>query len=365
MAPTEILAEQHAASLERLLRGLPIRLGLLTGATTSKDAVRQAVEAGDVDLVVGTHALIQEAVEFRSLGLVIIDEQHRFGVVQRSQIEEKGHDVDLLVMSATPIPRTIALTLYGEFDVSVLDELPFGAKRTKTEWVPESRRGEVIDRLGEFLGSGRRGYVILPLVEESEKVDAKAAVQVSEELGARFGPERVGLLHGRLPASEKAVAMERFRAGEVQLLVSTTVVEVGVDVLDADFMVIEHADRFGLSQLHQLRGRIGRAGQEAECFAIADAKTEEARRRLEALRATSDGFAIAEEDLRIRGPGDLLGTHQSGFLTQLRAADFFQDLDLMGRAQMAAREVRERGASAELLEAVDRRFGDVIRWLRV
>jgi len=365
MAPTEILAEQHAANLARLLADLPVRTALLTGATAAKDQVRQAVEGGDIDLLVGTHALIQEAVTFRSLGLVVIDEQHRFGVVQRSQIEEKGHDVDLLVMSATPIPRTIALTLYGEFDVSVLDEFPLGEKRIRTDWVAESQRSEVYDHVGGFLAGGRRGYIVLPLVEESEKIDAKAAVQVSEELAARFGADCVGLLHGRLSPNVKSSVMERFRSGQIRLLVSTTVVEVGVDVLDADFMVIEHADRFGLSQLHQLRGRIGRAGQDAVCLALADAKTEESRRRLTAFRDTSDGFAIAEEDLRIRGPGDLLGTHQHGFLSQLRAANFLEDVDLMRRAQAAARQIRERGAGQELVEAIDRRFGEVIRWLRV
>jgi len=365
MAPTEILAEQHAANLARLLADLPVRIALLTGATAAKDQLRQAVEGGDVDLLVGTHALIQEAVTFRALGLVVIDEQHRFGVVQRSQIEEKGHDVDLLVMSATPIPRTIALTLYGEFDVSVLDEFPLGEKRIRTDWVAESQRDEVYDNVGRFLAAERRGYVVLPLVEESEKIDVKAAVQVSEELAARFGSDRVGLLHGRLSPNVKSSVMERFRSGPTRLLVSTTVIEVGVDVLEADFMVIEHADRFGLSQLHQLRGRIGRAGQDAVCFALADAKTEESRRRLTAFRDTSDGFAIAEEDLRIRGPGDLLGTHQHGFLSQLRAANFLEDVDLMRRAQAAARQIRERGAGQELVEAIDRRFGEVIRWLRV
>ncbi len=365
MAPTEILAEQHAATLGRLLAGLPVRTGLLTGgATKDKDRVREDVQAGAIDLLVGTHALIQDAVSFRSLGLAVIDEQHRFGVVQRSQIEEKGHDVDLLVMSATPIPRTIALTLYGEFDVSVLDTFPLGPKRIHTEWLPERERSAVYDRVGSFLVDGRRGYVVLPLVEESEKVDAKAAVQVSEELSRRFGG-KVGLLHGRLSSADKTAVMDQFRSGELCLLVSTTVVEVGVDVLDADFMVIEHADRFGLSQLHQLRGRIGRSGQESACLALADAKTDDARQRLTAFRDTTDGFAIAEEDLRIRGPGDLLGTHQHGFLSQLRAADFLRDIDVMRRAQAAARVVRERGAAPELLAAIERRFGDVIRWLRV
>ncbi len=364
MAPTEILAEQHAANLERLLAGLPVRVGLLTGTTSGDADLRRSV-AGDLDLVIGTHALIQESVTFGRLGLVIIDEQHRFGVVQRSQIEEKGESVDLLVMSATPIPRTIALTLFGEFDVSVLDELPMGEKQTKTHWVAESRREAVYDEVRKALEDGRHGYVILPLVDESEKIDAKAAVKVYEELSERFSRARVGLLHGRLPAAEKADVMARFRRGEIHLLVSTTVVEVGVDVLDADFMVIEHADRFGLSQLHQLRGRIGRSGQPSVCFAIADARTDDARRRLEAFRDVSDGFAIAEEDLRIRGPGDLLGTHQHGFLTRFRAADLVADLDLMEAAQAAARAVHRRGVGAETAAAADRRFGEVIRWLRV
>ncbi len=365
MAPTEILAEQHAGTLGRTLAGLPVRLGLLTSSTPGKDKLRAAVEGGEIDLLVGTHALIQEGVAFRALGLAIIDEQHRFGVVQRSQIEEKGRDVDLLVMSATPIPRTIALTLYGEFDVSVLDEFPLGSKRTSTEWVPERARDDVYRRVGDFLASGRRGYVVLPLVEASEKVDAKAAVQVAEELARRYEAVPIGLLHGRLPSAEKVAVMDRFRAGDVRLLVATTVVEVGVDIPDADFMVIEHSDRFGLSQLHQLRGRIGRAGQEAVCLALADAKTDESKQRLTAFRDTADGFAIAEQDLRIRGPGDLLGTHQHGFLSQLRAADLFNDLELARRAQEAARSLCDRGIDPDLLDAVDRRFGDVIRWLQV
>lgn len=364
MAPTEILAEQHAENLTRLLAGLPVRVGLLTGTTSGDADLRRSVE-DELDLVIGTHALIQESVTFGRLGLVIIDEQHRFGVVQRSQIEEKGESVDLLVMSATPIPRTIALTLFGEFDVSILDELPMGEKQTKTHWVAESRREAVYDEVRKALEDGRRGYVILPLVEESEKIDAKAAVKVHEELSERFSRARVGLLHGRLPAVEKADVMARFRRGDVHLLVSTTVVEVGVDVLDADFMVIEHADRFGLSQLHQLRGRIGRSGQPSVCFALADARTDDARRRLEAFRDVSDGFAIAEEDLRIRGPGDLLGTHQHGFLTRFRAADLVADLGLMEAAQAAARAVHRRGVDAETAAAADRRFGEVIRWLRV
>jgi ATP-dependent DNA helicase RecG len=365
MVPTEILAEQHAANLARMLEGLPVRVELLTGATKGKDSIREQIEAGDTDLVVGTHALIQESVTFDALGLVIIDEQHRFGVVQRSLIEEKGNRVDLLVMSATPIPRTIALTLYGEFDVSTLDELPLGEKQVDTHWIAESRRQAAYDQVGALARQGRKGYVVLPLVEESEKVAANAAVQVAEELTARFPDVAVGLVHGRLSQADKADVMERFRSGAVQLLVSTTVIEVGIDVLDADLMVIEHADRFGLSQLHQLRGRIGRAGQPAVCLAIADAKTDEAKRRLQAFSGCEDGFAVAEEDLRIRGPGDLLGTQQHGFLTRLRAVDLIEDLDIMRQARDAARQVHSRGASDELLVHVDRRFGEVLKWLRV
>ncbi len=365
MAPTEILTEQHALNLRRLLSDLPVNVEVLTGATRGKSAIRTAVETGEVNLLVGTHALIQESVAFRDLGLVIIDEQHRFGVVQRSLIEEKGEDVDVLVMSATPIPRTITLTLYGEFDVSTLDELPLGPRTIVTDWVPEGRRENVYDEMGRFLEQGRKGYVVLPLVEESQKVTAKAAVQVAEELAARFPRVGVGLIHGRLSAAEKTEAMERFRCGEVQLLVATTVIEVGIDVLDADFMVIEHADRFGLSQLHQLRGRIGRSGQPADCYALSDAKTDEARERLTAFAAHEDGFAIAEEDLRIRGPGDLLGTQQHGFFTRLRAVNLFGDLDLMREARDAARRLRKEGIPSELAEAARRRFGDVLKWVRV
>ena len=365
MVPTEILAEQHASTVEGLLADLPVRTALLTSAIKEKEAVADRVAAGEVNLVVGTHALIQEAIGFHRLGLAIIDEQHRFGVVQRSAIEEKGDRVDLLVMSATPIPRTIALTLYGEFDVSVLDEIPTGVRRIETRWVRRSQRSSVYREVETFLKQGRKGYVVLPLVEESDKVDAASAVEVSEELSRRFAAVGVGLIHGRLKAEERNAAMDAFLRGDVRLLVATTVIEVGIDVQDADFMVIEHADRFGLSQLHQLRGRIGRAGQKADCIAIADAKTEEADRRLTAFSAHDDGFTIAEEDLEIRGPGDLLGTQQHGFLSQLRAVNLVSDLEIMSRARAAARSTQERGVSEELASEIERRFGELLRWLRV
>jgi len=365
MVPTEILAEQHAATVASLLKGLPVRTGLLTSATKEKAVIASQAANGEIDLVVGTHALIQEAVAFQDLGLVVIDEQHRFGVVQRSAIEDKGDRVDLLVMSATPIPRTIALTLYGEFDVSVLDEIPQGTRRIETRWVRKSKRSSVYREVGSFLKQGRKGYVVLPLVDESEKIDAASAVEVAEELRARFSEAGIGLVHGRLKADERNRVMDEFLRGDVRLLVATTVIEVGIDVQDADFMVIEHADRFGLSQLHQLRGRIGRAGQAADCIAIADAKTEEADRRLAAFASTNDGFAIAEEDLQIRGPGDLLGTQQHGFLTQLRAVNLVTDLEIMSRARQAARTMQGEAIPDRISAEVERRFGELLRWLRV
>ena len=365
MAPTEILAEQHFLNLSRLLAGLPLRVELLTASTKGKEELKRDVEGGRIDLLIGTHSLIQESVSFSRLGFAIVDEQHRFGVVQRSLLEEKGEKVDLLVMSATPIPRTIALTLYGEFDISMLDELPMGETRISTHWVASSRRDEVYAGVGKLLSEGKRGYVVLPLVEESEKVEASAAVQVAAELERRFPGIRVGLLHGRLAPAEKSDAMDRFRSGDIRLLVATTVIEVGIDVCDADFMVIEHAERFGLSQLHQLRGRIGRAGQKAVCYAIADAKTEEARRRLRAFVENSDGFVIAEEDLRIRGPGDLLGTQQHGFLSRLRAVDLLTDFELIRAAREAAHRIHREEAPEDLKEEVKRRFGEELKWLRV
>ena len=365
MVPTEILAEQHARRIKKLFAGLPVRVGLLTAAEKDKPALKARVAAGEIDLLIGTHALIQEDVSFRALGFVVIDEQHRFGVVQRASIEDKGENVDLLVMSATPIPRTIALTLYGEFDVSLIEGLPYGQPRINTVWVAQSRRDEVYSEVKRLLSEGGKGFVVLPLVEESEKLDLKAAVQVKEELSSKFAEFGVGLVHGRLPAEEKNRVMADFHAGKVRLLVATTVIEVGIDVPDADFMVIEHAERFGLSQLHQLRGRIGRTGQKAICFAVADAKTGEAKRRLSVFSTHLDGFKIAEEDLLIRGPGDLLGTKQHGFFSRLHAVDLIRDIALMKKARAAAREMHKRGVPQELRDEAKRRFGDLLRWLQV
>jgi len=365
MVPTEILAEQHALRFRQLLSGLPVTVTLLTSGTKEKEALKEQLSRGEIDLLVGTHALIQEDVSFHALGLVVIDEQHRFGVVQRTLIEEKGKQVDLLVMSATPIPRTIALTLYGEFDISLIEEMPAGRKDIRTVWVAQTRRDEVYSEIHHLLDTGGKGFVVLPLVDESEKLDLKAAVQVAEELSATYQNFGVGLIHGRLATADRTRVMNAFRKGDLRLLVTTTVIEVGIDILDADFMVIEHVDRFGLSQLHQLRGRIGRAGQSATCFAIGEAKTDEAKRRLTAFSTNQDGFSIAEEDLLIRGPGDLLGTQQHGFLSRLRAVDLIHDLDLVTEARKEARNTHEEGPSPHLIAEVERRFGDVLKWLRV
>jgi len=367
MAPTEILADQHFLVFQELLEGLSIRVERLLGSIRGRerDRILEGLSRGEVDLLIGTHALFQEGVEFRDLGLAVIDEQHRFGVVQREALSKKGKGTNILVMSATPIPRTVALTLYGEFSISVLSEMPIPKKNVRTVWVSESRRGEVYEEVERLLLEGEKGYVIFPLVEESEEMDLRAATVAYEELSERFAWAGVGLMHGRIPPEEKRRVMEEFRRGKIRLLVSTTVVEVGLDVPDATFLVIEHADRFGLSQLHQLRGRIGRQGQPAVCYAIADPTTEEARRRLSAFRDIEDGFRIAEEDLRIRGPGDLLGTAQHGFVSRLKVADLIRDLGLLESAREEAFRVAREGAPGYLVEEVERRFGEALERLGV
>ncbi|MFO8034398.1 MAG: ATP-dependent DNA helicase RecG [Candidatus Bipolaricaulota bacterium] len=367
MAPTEILAQQHSLVLGALLGKVGLRVELLVGGMPVKERKRvlEELAAGEVPVVVGTHALLQEDVSFGELGLAVVDEQHRFGVVQRAQLESKGRGANVLVMSATPIPRTVVLTVYGRFAISVLDEMPRERSEVKTMWVSESRRQEVYGKVGKLLQSEGRGYVVFPLVEESEEVDLRDATRAHEELSRRFSDAGAALVHGRMSAEEKRAAMEAFRSGEARLLVATSVVEVGLDVPDASFLVIEHADRFGLAQLHQLRGRIGRAGQSAVCFAIADPATEDGQRRLTAFRDLSDGFDIAEEDLRIRGPGDVLGTAQHGFASRLRMADLVRDLPLLEQARKEAEELAEQGLPPELTAEVERRFGDTLELLGV
>ena len=364
MAPTEILAEQHFANISKLLSGSRFRVALLTGSTTT--AVRRTqlaeVAAGSIHLVVGTHALVEGDVSFAQLGLVVIDEQHRFGVLQRATLREKGWHPDVLVMTATPIPRTLALTLYGDLDASAIRELPAGRLPIKTTAKPESRREDVYAFVRGQLDAGRQAYVIYPLVEESAKVDLKAATEMADHLTQEVFPQyRVGLLHGRMKADAKERVMAAFAAGELQILVSTTVVEVGVDVANASVMIVEHAERFGLSQLHQLRGRVGRDRYQSYCFLLYQSPlSDEARERLTAMTDTTDGFEIAERDLMQRGPGDVFGTRQAGVPT-FRSIDLVRDRDILDLAQREATgwfeaKMPTREAIGQLLSNWQQRF---------
>ena len=367
MAPTEILAHQHVERLRPVLEPLGLRLALLLGSMPAgeKTEVRERIASGEVDLVVGTHALIGDRVAFRKLGLAIVDEQHRFGVMQRAQLETKGVTPHVLVMSATPIPRTITLTVYGQFDVSILDERPH-PQDIRTYWIAEDKRDDVYELVARELAEGTQGYVVVPLIEASDELDLRSAVALKEELeAAHFADLRVGLLHGRMGTDEVRQVMNRLQSRELDVLVSTTIIEVGIDVPDASVLVVEHADRFGLSQLHQLRGRIGRQGQKAYCFAIATARTEDASRRLAAFRDMSDGFDIAEEDLKIRGTGELLGVAQHGLDTTFKVADLIRDLSLMSTAREAAEGLLEADPETPLLAEFERRFGERFDLARV
>nr|MBA3438903.1 ATP-dependent DNA helicase RecG [Pyrinomonadaceae bacterium] len=366
MVPTEILAEQHARNIKRLLAQTPYRVELLRGSlrASEKRRVHQAIAAGEVHAAIGTHALIQEAVQFQRLGLVVIDEQHRFGVLQRAALRERGFNPDVLVMTATPIPRSLAMTVYGDLDVAVIDELPPGRTPIKTVVVGEDQRTGVYRGVEREVRTGRQVYVVYPLVEESEKLDLKDATRMYEHLRDRIFPHfSVGLLHGKMKAQEKEDAMRRFVEGEIQVLVATTVVEVGVDVPNASVMMIEHAERFGLSQLHQLRGRVGRGAEKSACVLLAsDKQTSVARERLGIMEETTDGFRIAEKDLEIRGPGEVMGTRQSGVPT-FRIGNIVRDIQLLEEARreadyyLAARaRTRETSQLIERIRA-DARFG--------
>ena len=342
MAPTEILAEQHYATFARLLEPLGVHVTLLTSGLKGRDAAarRASVEAGQAAVVIGTHALVQERVVFHRLGLAVVDEQHRFGVHQRARLKGKGERPDVLVMTATPIPRTLALTLYGDLDVSVLDELPPGRKPVRTLARTDSRRPQIYQFLADQVAEGRQVYVVYPLVEESEAVDLKAATDMAARLQKEVFPElTVGLLHGRLSSEEKDAIMQRFKAGEIHVLVATTVIEVGIDVPNASVMLIEHAERFGLSQLHQLRGRVGRGPWKSYCILLTSGRLgEDAQRRVEAMVETNDGFRIAEVDLQLRGPGEFFGTRQSG-LPEFRAADLLRDAAVLEDARREAQAI--------------------------
>jgi ATP-dependent DNA helicase RecG len=339
MAPTELLAEQHGATLEALLAPLQLKPELLLGRQTpaEKDAVRKRLATGQARLAVGTHALLQEGVSFRRLGLVVIDEQHRFGVEQRAALIGKGAAPDVLLLTATPIPRSLALTLYGDLDVSTLKERPPGRGTVRTAVRRATERERVFQFIRSECEKGRQAYVVLPVIEESERADLRAATTMAQTLSARWPELEVGLVHGRLRGEERDGVMRRFRAGQLKVLVATTVIEVGIDVPNANIMLIEHPDRFGLAQLHQLRGRIGRGPDESYCILLADGPTPD---RLQGFAATQDGFRIAELDLAERGMGDLIGARQSGGF-ELRHARLPGDADLLARARALAMQIIE------------------------
>ena len=358
MAPTEILAEQHYQTLQSFLRGLPVNVRMLIGGQRKKlrEDVLEDIRSGSANIIVGTHALVEEKVEFAKLGFIIVDEQHRFGVLQRATLRGKGINPDVLVMTATPIPRTLAMTLYGDLEVSIIDEQPANRKSIRTALRNESQKNKVYQFVRDEIDRGRQAYIVFPLIEESEKMDLKAAVKEFELLQKNIFPNyRLGLLHGRLKPEIKDEVMQKFKAGDIQILVSTTVIEVGIDIPNATIMIIENAERFGLSQLHQLRGRVGRGTDQSYCILIANyhwfdthvkrGETQELRNekeyahtRLETMVQTTDGFTIAEVDLKLRGPGEFFGTRQSG-LPALRIANLVDDADLLSLARKDAFEL--------------------------
>jgi ATP-dependent DNA helicase RecG len=364
MVPTEILAEQHFNVMRRLLEPLGIRMHRLVGSVRvkGKRLIKEELKTGFAHVVVGTHALLEEDVEFDKLGLVIVDEQHRFGVMQRLTLMDKGmieHAPDMLVMTATPIPRTLALTVYGDLDVSIIDEMPPGRKPIKTHWKRKTSRDGVYGGLRKLVTEGRQVYFVCPLVEQSDKLQAKAATEVHEHLQHEVFPDlRVGLIHGQMPSHEKDDAMDRFREGAYDILVATVVIEVGVDVPNASCMVIEDAERFGLAQLHQLRGRVGRGEHQSYCVLLADPKTEDGVQRLDVMVRTTDGFEIAEEDLRLRGPGEFHGTKQSGLL-KLRIANIVGDAEILKEAREEAFRLVEDDPNLSRPE--HRLLGDYLR----
>ncbi|CAN5742543.1 ATP-dependent DNA helicase RecG [soil metagenome] len=339
MAPTEILAEQHARNAKKIFGNSPYTVEFLTGSlrAAEKRKVQKMISEGEVHAVIGTHAVIQDAVEFEKLGLAVVDEQHRFGVLQRAALQKQGFFPDVLVMTATPIPRSLAMTVYGDLDISVIDELPPGRTPIKTVVVGEDQRGGVYKGIEREIKLERQVYIVYPLIEESEKMDLKAATKMFEELRDKIFPQfKVGLLHGKMKAVEKEAIMQDFIAGKTNILVSTTVIEVGVDVPNASLMVIEHAERFGLSQLHQLRGRVGRGAEQSFCVLLTgDKKTAVARERLGIMEETTDGFLIAEKDLEIRGQGEILGTRQSGIQT-FKIGNIIRDLEILNLARKEA-----------------------------
>ncbi len=379
MAPTEVLAAQHYRNVEKYLVGSRVRWALLVGGLPQAERrkVLRRIRRGEADIVVGTHALIQQDVAFRRLGLAVVDEQHKFGVLQRAEakwqtaVEDEHLQPHYLVMTATPIPRTLALTVFGDLDISTIDEMPPGRTPVETKRYPPSRRSAAYEKVRHELASGRQAFVVYPLVEESEKSDLAAATEEAERLGREVFPEyEVGLLHGRMKPAEKDAVMEDFRRGRIDVLVSTVVIEVGVDVPNATVMMVEHAERFGLAQLHQLRGRVGRGAQRSHCLLVADPQTEDAERRIAVLVETTDGFRIAEEDLRLRGPGEFFGTRQHG-MPELVLGNVVEDYDLLKLARREAfawiRQDPDLSdpESVPIRRALAKRFRETIRLIEV
>jgi len=363
MAPTEILAEQHARNIKQLLARTPYRVELLTGSlrAAEKRALQSDLASGEIHACIGTHAMIQEAVSFKNLGLAVIDEQHRFGVMQRAELRARGLNPDVLVMTATPIPRSLTMTIYGDLDVSVIDQMPPGRTPVETQVLGEEQRIDAKKLISREVRAGRQVYVVYPLVEESEKIDLKNATQRYEYLRDTVFPKfSVGLVHGKMKTADKEDVMRRFVAGEIKILVSTTVIEVGVDVPNASVMIVEHAERFGLSQLHQLRGRVGRGAELSYCVLLtSDKKTAVANERLGIMSRTNDGFLIAEKDLELRGPGELLGTKQSG-LPEFRVANLVRDQQFLEGARKEAEFYLAKGdKSPETLKMIERVKKDV------
>ncbi len=365
MAPTEILAAQHYESLAKLFEGTPLRLALLTGSTKPKEKkeIKAALMDGEIDIIIGTHALIQNDVEFKSLALVVTDEQHRFGVEQRATLAMKGDNPHTLVMSATPIPRTLGLIIYGDLDISVLDELPAGRQKIRTDVVDTSYHERIYNFIKKEVDSGRQAYIVCPLVDEGES-DLISAKEYAEQLSTEvFKGYNLGLLHGKIKPKDKDNVMNAFARGDVQILVSTTVVEVGVDVQNATVMLIENADRFGLSQLHQLRGRVGRGSEKSYCILVSDNNSDSSKERLQVMKQTSDGFKIADYDLKTRGPGDFFGKRQHG-LPDLAIADMLEDMETLKECQKCAKKMLSEDINLNKYPALCREINNMFRKAR-
>ncbi len=371
MVPTEILAEQHFKSLTQLMQPYGIRVSLLTGSVTQKQKkeIIEDIEAGRIDIVIGTHALIEDTVNFKKLGLVITDEQHRFGVRQRAVLAQKGDNPDVLVMTATPIPRTLALILYGDLDISIIDELPPGRKPIKTYAVDNGMRERINKFIRDQVREGRQIYIVCPLVEESEAIEAKSATELAERIAAEdFRDLKVGLIHGKMKPKNKDEIMKSFVQGDTDILVSTTVIEVGVNVPNATTMVIENAERFGLAQLHQLRGRVGRGEHQSYCILYNASKTSVSKERMKVMEKSNDGFEISEKDLELRGPGDFFGTRQHG-LPEFKIANIYKDMEILKTAQEAAAEILQldpelqKEENAQLKRKIGERFDQALNHL--